>query len=89
MRRHLRTLVMAAGVISPVLMISGCATHVAVGYRYYDPYYSDYHVWNDNEVVYYNQWVAETHRPHRDFRRLRKRDQEEYWRWRHTRRNRR
>jgi hypothetical protein len=26
-----------------------CAHHT---YRVYDPYYSDYHVWNNDEVVY-------------------------------------
>lgn len=84
MRRHLHVFVMAAAIISPAVMISGCATHVAVGYRVYDPYYSDYHVWNDNEIGYYNRWLVETRRPHRDFRRLRPREREEYWRWRHT-----
>ncbi|MFZ2002740.1 MAG: hypothetical protein WA239_17130 [Candidatus Sulfotelmatobacter sp.] len=35
--------------------------------RVYDPYYSDYHVWNDDEVVYYQQWAHEYHRDtHRD-----------------------
>jgi hypothetical protein len=89
MRRHLRVFVIAAALISPLVMVTGCATHVAVGYRTYDPYYRDYHVWNDNEIVYYNQWVVETHRPRRDFRRLRRREQQDYWRWRHSRTGRR
>ena len=54
-------------------------------YRVYDPYYTDYHVWNDDEVGYYNRWAAETHRdPHRDFRKLNKDEQKEYWTWRHN-----
>src|ERR1700728_229792 len=52
-------------------VLTGCAAHVGVGYRVYDPYYGDYHVWNDAEVGYYNQWTVETHRPHRDYRKLR------------------
>jgi hypothetical protein len=46
------------------------------------PYYNDYHVWNNDEVVYYNRWRVKTHRPDVDFRRLRRDDQREYWRWR-------
>lgn len=72
--------------LSAPLAITGCAARVGVGYRVYDPYRSDYHVWNNGEVGYYNQWVVETHRPHREFRRLRPEEQREYWRWRHDRR---
>lgn len=54
-------------------------------YRVYDPYYSDYHVWNDNEVVYYQSWARENHRnEHRDFRKLPPGEQKEYWTWRHS-----
>jgi hypothetical protein len=34
----------------------------------HDPYYNEYHVWDDNEVVFYNRWEGETHRNHADFR---------------------
>jgi hypothetical protein len=54
-------------------------------YRVYDPYYSDYHVWNNDEVVYYHNWAHETHRDeNRDFRKLRPEEQKEYWTWRHN-----
>ena len=66
-------------------LLTNCAGgRVAVGYRYYDPGYSDYHVWNDGEGIYYNQWLIETRRPHRDFRRLRRNEQRAYWQWRHN-----
>jgi hypothetical protein len=59
---------------------------VSVGcvHRVYDPYYHDYHRWNHQEVVYYNQWAVENHiDPHRDFRHLSKEDQKRYFDWRH------
>jgi len=60
-----------------------CAEHHP--YRVYDPYYSDYHVWNNGEVVYYQQWSRENHRDeHRDFSKLKPDEQKEYWNWRHT-----
>jgi hypothetical protein len=62
----------------------GCAAHHHY-YRVYDPYYTDYHVWNDDEAVVYRQWAGETHRdPDRDFRKLPPEEQKEYWTWRHN-----
>jgi hypothetical protein len=54
-------------------------------YRVYDPYYTDYHVWNDDEVHYYHQWADETHRDRDcDFRHLSPEQQKQYWTWRHN-----
>ena len=77
-----RSIVIAATMLSPV-MITGCAVHAGVGYRVYDPYYEDYHVWEGPEIGYYNQWSVETHRPHREFRTIPREEQREYWHWRH------
>lgn len=83
-KRCLRSLLMAAS-LATTLMIVGCAARVGVGYRVYDPYHRDYHVWDDRETVYYNQWAGETHRdPHREFRRLHRDERNEYWNWRHN-----
>ncbi|MGA6987594.1 MAG: hypothetical protein WBZ01_16180 [Terriglobales bacterium] len=76
------SLFLAAALTSCVLG-TACAEHHY--YRVYDPYYSDYHVWNQDEVVYYQQWAREYHRdPHRDFRNLPPGEQKEYWSWRHS-----
>ncbi len=75
-----RSLFLGAALASCALG-TACAHHY---YRVYDPYYSDYHVWNQDEVVYYQQWSREYHRDgHRDFRRLPPEEQKEYWTWRH------
>jgi len=79
--RWLGTVLLGAALLSPVLL-TGCAERATV--RVYDPYYHDYHVWNDHEVVYYRQWVAESRRPYRDFRKLPPPEQREYWAWRHN-----
>lgn len=63
------------------LLLAGCTAHV--GYRSYDPYYHDYHTWNDAEGPYYNQWIIETHHDHVDYRHLHRSDRDAYWRWRH------
>jgi len=79
--QSLRVVLLGAALISSLAGMA-CEHHY---YRVYDPYYTDYHEWNDQEVVYYQRWCAETHRdPHRDFRRISKDEQKEYWTWRHN-----
>lgn len=81
---HLRNKVLLICFSTALVGMAGCAGSAAVGYRVYDPYYNDYHVWEGPEPGYYNQWIIETHRPHREFRRLRPEEQHEYWTWRHS-----
>ena len=79
---RLSSLLLAAALASS---LRGNRLRNIIYYRVYDPYYTDYHVWNNDEVVYYNRWADETHRdPHRDFRKLRPEEQKEYWTWRHN-----
>lgn len=73
-----------ASILFAGVLLSGCSARV--GYRVYDRDHADYHVWNDAEIGFYNQWVVETHRPQVEYRRLRPADQQEYWKWRHDRR---
>ena len=78
----LRRLLLAAALTAALGGI-GCSEHHY--YRVYDPYYTDYHVWNQDEVTYYHRWADETRRdPDRDFRKLPKEEQKEYWTWRHN-----
>jgi hypothetical protein len=74
-----------------MLLASALASAAGIGcghphyVRVYDPYYSDYHVWNDTEITFYNRWAVETHRdPHVEFRTLNEHDKKEYWTWRHN-----
>lgn len=70
--------------LSAGLLASCGGGHVAVGYRAYDPGYSDYHTWDNREGVYYNQWIIESRHRRRDYRRLNRNDQRAYWQWRHN-----
>ncbi|MGH9538439.1 MAG: hypothetical protein ACRD3H_10965 [Terriglobales bacterium] len=78
--RYLSSLLLAAAFLVPVVT-TACGGRP---YRAYDPYYNDYHRWDNHENVYYHQWVVENHRPDRDFRRLDKGEQKQYWTWRHS-----
>jgi hypothetical protein len=80
--RFFSSWILAGALMFSVLGIA-CGHHHY--YRVYDPYYSDYHVWNHDEDVHYQQWARENHRDeHRDFRKLPPEEQKEYWTWRHS-----
>ena len=63
---------------------TGCAEHRHG--RVYDPYYSDYHQWGPDEDAYYHRWYGETYhdRGYREYRRLNRDEQRNYWTWRHS-----
>jgi hypothetical protein len=77
--RNLIVALMAVAFAVPVA-VTGCAGHA----RYYDADHGDYHVWDNNEAVYYNRWETETHRDHKDFNKRSADEQKEYWNWRHN-----
>jgi hypothetical protein len=77
----LGSLVLAAALLLSVMNV-GCAEQHA--YRVYDPYYHDYHRWDGNENARYRQWVKENRREDRDFRRLDRDQQHQYFDWRHS-----
>lgn len=64
-------------------VFAGCTAHVYAGYRVYDPYYRDYHVWDPDENVYYHRWLGVRHYEYRDFRHIDRDRQRDYWQWRH------
>jgi len=52
-------------------------------HRVYDPIHKDYHNWNGDEDRRYHTYMEERHEKYRDFSRLSKKQQREYWQWRH------
>jgi hypothetical protein len=77
-RSFLRPLVLGCALAAPLLSI-GCSARV----RYYDDYHGDYHYWNSGEDRAYRAWLAERHYEYREYARLSKEQQRDYWKWRH------
>ncbi len=69
---------LVAALAAPVIA-TGCAVHA----RYYDRAHSDYHVWGAAEVQPYGRWETENHRTHVDYGKLKDKDRQAYWNWRH------
>jgi hypothetical protein len=50
---------------------------------YHDKQHNDDHEWNTHEDQAYGMWAKENHRKHNDFAKLKERDRQAYWGWRH------
>ena len=51
--------------------------------RYYDKYNKDYHTWGSDEDQAWHSYLESNHRPYREFNHASKREQEQYFKWRH------
>ena len=59
----------------------------AAAVRYHDKVHNDDHEWNDHENQAYRMWVKDTHRKDIEFSKLKDRDRQNYWNWRHDHRD--
>jgi type III secretory pathway component EscR len=80
--RYLGSLLLAAAVIAPTLVVS-TAQAQEVNVRVYDRDHHDYHNWDDHENLAYRRYLEENHREYREYNRQNHRDQRAYWNWRH------
>jgi hypothetical protein len=80
-RKHsvLGPLVLGIALSAPLLNVIGCSAHV----RYYDEYHGDYHYWDAGEDRSYRVWLGERHYDYREYNKLNKDQQRDYWNWRH------
>ena len=52
--------------------------------RYEDKAHNDSHEWNDAEDKAYRRYLDEHHKKYHDFERASKKEQADYWKWRHS-----
>ena len=86
--RYLASLFLAATLVAPLGAFAKGAPQDDHGRReeerrVYDRKHKDYHNWDRHEDESYRRWMGERHRGFVEFERLKPRDQEAYWRWRH------
>jgi hypothetical protein len=75
----MRTLAGAFLLIATLAGSAACAATV----RVYDEPRRDYHRWDDREERAYRAYLTERRREYREFKLIDRREQEEYWAWRH------
>lgn len=51
--------------------------------RVYDSQHKDYHNWNADEDQQWRQYLSDQHQKYHDFSKANKKEQDEYWNWRH------
>jgi len=50
----------------------------------YDRDHKDYHNWDDHEQSAWGRFLAEKHRKDHEWAKADKKEQSEYWNWRHS-----
>jgi hypothetical protein len=81
--RYIATLLLTAAFAVPVAMFAAPAPQ-AVSVRVYDKNHKDYHNWDDNENRAWGQFLVENHRNTHEYAKSNKKEQSEYWNWRHA-----
>jgi hypothetical protein len=74
---------LAAALAAPVVISSSLQAQVGVQVKVYDRDHKDYHVWDDHEDKAYRAYLGERHRDYVEYKKLNRKDQSDYWKWRH------
>ena len=78
--RYLASLFLTAALGAPAVL----ATPAAQEDRIYDRDHKDYHHWDDHESQAWGRFLAEKHRKDHEFAKANRKEQSEYWNWRHS-----
>ena len=82
MRNYIGSILLSAALLAPVA-VRGDDEHHDRDHRYYDRSGRDWHEWNEREDQAYRRYLQERHREYRGFDKVNRKDQDEYWKWRH------
>jgi hypothetical protein len=84
-RGYIASLFLTAVISAPVSMMAApVPPQAGVQVRMYDKSHKDYHNWDDNENRNWNQFLSENHRKSHEYAKSHKKEQSEYWNWRHS-----
>lgn len=84
MKYFLGMCMLGASLLVPVAVRADDDQHHRDEKRYYDRDAKDWHQWNDKEDRAYHQYLGERHAPDHEWVKANKKEQREYFRWRHT-----
>ena len=87
--RYLNVIVLSAALTVPVALRSRepdpqDSRRDPPAVRYEDTAHKDFHEWNADEERAYRRYLEEHHKKYRDFKKANKKEQEDYWNWRHS-----
>jgi hypothetical protein len=83
--RYISSLFLAAALATPVAIMAAAEPQDARDQvRVYDRDHKDYHTWDDKENRAYRQFRSENHKSSPEFSKASKKEQSQYWNWRHS-----
>lgn len=86
--RYIGSLLLAAALVAPVAVLAAPARHDdGVQVRVYDRHHKDYHNWDDHENNAWRIYLTNNHKKPHEFSKASKREQSNYWNWRHSHRD--
>jgi hypothetical protein len=82
--RYITSLFLAAALAAPVaIMAAPVPQEAGVQVRVYDRDHKDYHNWDDHENRAWGIYLTNNHKKNHEFARANRREQSNYWKWRH------
>jgi hypothetical protein len=81
-KRNFATLILAGAFVAPFAAAIPAAQEVKV--KVYDSNHKDYHEWDDHENDAWVRFQGEKHWKTHEFAKANKKEQAEYWDWRHS-----
>jgi hypothetical protein len=83
--RCISSLLLAATLGAPVAVLATPGQKdVGVQVRIYDSRHKDYHNWDDHENHAWGLYLSSNHKKDHDFSKSSKKEQSQYWDWRHS-----
>ena len=85
-RSHrIASLFLTAALMAPLsVMAFPLPQKATVQVRVYDKDHKDYHNWDNNENHAWGQYLTENHKNSHEFSKANKKEQSQYWNWRHA-----
>jgi hypothetical protein len=81
----IRSLLLAAALGAPVAVLATPGQKDAgVQVRIYDTHHKDYHNWDDRENHAWGLYLSSNHKKDHEFWKSSKKEQSQYWDWRHS-----
>jgi hypothetical protein len=82
---YIASLLLTAALVAPAAIMAVPIPQAAsVQVRVYDKDHNDYHNWDDNENRAWGVFLTQKHRKSHEFSTANKKEQSQYWNWRHS-----
>jgi hypothetical protein len=83
--RYIRPLILAAAIAAPLaIMAVPIPKDDSVQIRVYDRDHKDYHNWDNHENNTWGVYLTDNHKKPHEFSKASKKEQSNYWNWRHS-----